>query len=292
MDSINITAIVTAYNQPDKTIETLNKFKQCNPSPSEIIVHVDGGKVELQSLLQKEFPDIKIILSQENIGPGGGRNKLIKMAQYDLIASFDDDSYPLDIDYFDRLLKLFTGFPDASIITAKLYHQNELIEDATEQSYWVADFAGCACAYRKSIFFNTTGYIPLPIAYGMEEVDLALRLHAQGYRILQTDFIRVFHNTDRKRHSNHRVTSSSLANIALLAFLRYPILCWFIGLLQLISRIIWLIKNQRYQGIATGIIMIPQHLWTHRQFRQTVSASVLLSYLSLKRKPLLIESII
>lgn len=281
----NITAIVTAYNQPEKTIATLNQLKHCNPSPTEILVHIDGGKTELNLLLQKEFSNVKIILSQENIGPGGGRNKLIEMAQYDLIASFDDDSYPLDIDYFDRLIKLFTAFPDASIITATLYHQNELIKDATEQSYWVADFAGGACAYRKNTLLNTTGYIPLPIAYGMEEVDLSLRLHAQGYKILQTNFIRVFHNTDRKRHGNHRVTSASIANIALLTFLRYPILCWFIGLLQIMSRITWLIKNQRCQGIATGITMIPKHLYTYRQFRQTVPTSALISYLSLRRKP-------
>ena len=58
-----------------------------------------------------------------------------------------------------------------------------------------------ACVYRRSAFLEAGGYVPLPVAYGMEEVDLALRLHSRGGKILTTPWLRVFHNTDLKRHA-------------------------------------------------------------------------------------------
>ena len=58
-------------------------------------------------------------------------------------------------------------------------------------------------------FLATSGYVPLAVAYGMEEVDLALRLHEKGGRILRTPGLRVFHDTDLKRHANPAVTAGT-----------------------------------------------------------------------------------
>ena len=37
----------------------------------------------------------------------------------------------------------------------------------------MADFSGGGCAYRKTRYLEIGGYVPIPTAYGMEEVDLA-----------------------------------------------------------------------------------------------------------------------
>ena len=131
--------------------------------------------------------------------------------------------------------------------------------------------------------------MPLPVAYGMEEVDLAIRLHARGARILTTPWLRVFHNTDLKRHGDPKVTAGSIANLALLAYLRYPVSFWGLGVGQCANRLLWLIRHGRRRGILKGVTMIPAHLRANRRYRLPVSKRAVRSYLALRRAPISAE---
>lgn len=280
-----ISAIVAAYERIDQTLKTIRILQSCDPEPDEILVHVDGNRVECEQTIRRAFPRIKILLSNERLGPGGGRNKLVADSQYQFVASFDDDSYPIDTDYFARVRQLFDRFPDASIIDAALYHAGEAIALDERKAQWTADFSGGACVFRREAFLKAGGYVALPVAYGMEEVDLALRLHSQGGRILWSSWLRVFHDTDLQRHAEPHVTAGSIANLALLAYLRYPVSLWSIGVWQCANRVLWLLRHGRHRGIWRGLTMIPGHLRAHRRFRLTVSNQAVRSYLALRRTP-------
>lgn len=283
MSPAPITAIVTAYTRIEQTLVTLEKIRSCEPAPDEILVHVDGNQTQCAAGICKAFPSIQVLCSETCVGPGGGRNKLIAAAQNQWVASFDDDSFPIDADYFARVQSLTEKFPQVSILCASVYHQGQRVDLDARTAEWVSDFAGGACVYRRAAFLATSGYVPLPVAYGMEEVDLALRLHAQGGRILRTPWLRVFHDTDLKHHASPEVTAGSIANLALLAYLRYPPALWLVGFGQCGNRILWLLRNGRRRGIASGLLMIPGHLHSNRRYRQIVTASQLRSYLALRR---------
>lgn len=285
MQRVSISAIVTAYERVDQTLNTLRILESCDPKPDEILVHVDGNQRECANAIAIAFPQIRMLVSSDRVGPGGGRNELIAAASHEFVASFDDDSYPIDSDYFARVRQLFDRFPDASIICASLYHAGEAISLDERKAQWTADFSGGACVFRRDAFLEAGGYVPLPVAYGMEETDLALRLHARGGRILSSSWLRVFHDTDLKRHAEPHVTAGSIANLALLAYLRYPVALWSIGAWQCTNRVLWLLRHGRYQGIARGLTMIPGHLRAHRHFRLTVSSRSVRSYLALRRTP-------
>lgn len=285
MTTISITAIVTAYQRVDQILATLEKISASQPRPDEILVHVDADQTQSEAAIRKAFPEVTIITSKECVGPGGGRNKLVAAAKNELIASFDDDSYPIDVDYFARVQALFDKFPGAAILDAALYHQGEKIEPDTQLAEWVSDFAGGACIYRRAAFQSTGGYVPLPVAYGMEEVDLAIRLHAQRGRILRTPWLRVFHDTDLKRHAHPEVTAGSIANLALLAYLRYPPRLWVVGIAQCSKRIWWLVRNGRSRGVVTGLSRIPGHLIQYRGYRNFLPPKAVKSYLQLRRRP-------
>ncbi len=285
MQQVGISAIVAAYDRVEQTLNTLRILEGCDPKPDETLVHVDGKRNGFVDAILSAFPQVRILISHERVGPGGGRNKLIAAASNEFVASFDDDSYPIDSDYFARVLQLFDRFPDASIVCASLYHAGEAISLDERKAQWTADFSGGASVFRRSDFMKAGGYVPLPVAYGMEESDLALRLHAQGGKILSSSWLRVFHDTDLKRHAEPHVTAGSIANLALLAYLRYPVSLWTIGALQCANRVLWLLRHGRYRGIGRGITMIPAHLRTHRKFRLTVSTRAVRSYLALRRAP-------
>lgn len=283
---MGISAIVTAYERIEQTLSTLRVIQSCAPPPEEILVHVDDDRNECAEAIRAAFPDVRVSTSRERVGPGGGRNKLIAAAAQELVASFDDDSYPIDADYFARALQLFDKYPDASVICASLYHRGETVALDTRTAEWTADFSGGACILRRSAFLEAGGYVPLPIAYGMEEVDLALRLHSRRGRILTSSWLRVFHDTNLQRHSDPNVTAGSIANLALLAYLRYPVSMWAIGVWQCINRVVWLLRHRRRRGIWTGLKMIPKHLHVNHRYRSPLQAKAVRSYLLLRRAPL------
>ena len=286
---MSISAIVTAYDRVDQTLATLRAIQSCVPAPDEVLVHVDANQVECEQAIREAFPNLRVLLSTDQVGPGGGRNKLMKATQFEFVASFDDDSYPIDSDYFARALKLFETFPDASVVCAAVYHVGESIGLDEQRAHWTADFLGAGCVYRRSTFLEAGGYVPLPVAYGMEEVDLALRVHSRGGKILTSHWLRVFHYNDLRHHADPRVTAGSIANLALLAYLRYPVSLWGIGAGQCANRLLWLLRHGRRRGILRGLTMIPTHLRANHQYRLPVSKRAVRSYLALRRAPVAVS---
>lgn len=280
-----ITAMVTAYRRIDAVLKTLQVLRACEPGAAEILVHVDGGEHAGAEAIRRAFPDVAVLVSDHHVGPGGGRNRLVSAARHELIASFDDDSYPIDRDYFARVTDVFAHFPEASVLDARVFHLHEPVEPDSPAATWVADFVGCGCAYRRSRYLETGGYVPLPTAYGMEEVDFGLRLHALGGRVLRSGRLRVFHNTDLSHHADPRITSASIVNLALLTYLRYPLSMWAIGVAQCVNRIQWLIRHGRRRGVLAGIAAIPVTLLKHRRQRHPLPSSTVRSFLALRRRP-------
>jgi GT2 family glycosyltransferase len=280
--AVPVTAIITAFRDVAKTLTTIRRIKECRPCADEVLVHVDGNSVDCVAAIREAFPDVEIIFSSNNIGPGGGRNKLILAARNELIASFDDDSYPLDAEYFAQVVEIFSLFPSAMIVAANLFHPNDPIVAAAKVAYWSADFCGGAAVYRKSAFAACDGYVPIATAYGMEESDLALRFHASQLRILSTQFLRVYHDNDRSRHASAKVTGASIVNVCLLAYLRYPWFLWPIGFSQCVRRVIWCVRNGRREGLWSGVKAVPRAIRDNRKHRKLVSARHVISYLRLR----------
>ena len=291
MTIVPVTVVIPTYNRPDQLLVALEKIYQCDPAPSEVIVHIDANDNVTQAALDSSaFQAVKVIQSDTQMGPGGGRNRAIAAASHDLVVSFDDDSYPLDQDYFLRLTQLFKLFPTAAVIGAAIFHIGEPVLPDDKVARWVPDFIGCGCAYRKCAFQQTTGYVPLVVAYGMEEVDMALQLRDTGWKILSSSWLRVFHETELGHHSRPKVTAASIANLALLAYLRYPKSFWWLGIAQCLNRILWLLKHSRFRGILRGVASIPCLIYQYRQQRQSVSAQTLQTHLQLHRShPLTIK---
>lgn len=295
MSACPVTAIIPTYNRPEQLLVALENIYNCDPYPEEIILHIDANDKVTQAVLESSsFPFLKIIQSTVQMGPGGGRNLALAQSSHEFVASFDDDSYPLDKDYFSRLLQLFEQFPQAAVIGASIFHIGEQVLPDQPIAHWSANFVGCGCAYRKSIFQKTNGYIPLPLAYGIEEVDLALQLHNIGWSILQSPYLRVFHDTQLTHHTQPKVTAASIANLALLASLRYPVSFWWLGAAQCLNRIVWLTRHGRFSGILQGVVAIPGLLAQHQHQRKAISSKALRTYFQLRSvegPPLHLESL-
>jgi glycosyltransferase involved in cell wall biosynthesis len=97
MSNCEITVVIPTYKRLDQLLEVLTQIELCNPRPDEVIVHVDGDDtLTATAICNSQFKGTKILQSPQQVGPGGGRNRAIAAAKNAIVASFDDDSYPID----------------------------------------------------------------------------------------------------------------------------------------------------------------------------------------------------
>lgn len=278
-ETVPVSVIIPAWKRVDILLKSLGIIARCEPAPAEILVHVDGGEQEVSRVLEAEFPAVKVLHSEILLGPGGSRNRLVAAAAHELVANFDDDSYPRHTDYFARVMDTAKRFPDAAMISA-----------ASMESEWrrseylnLSVSSGCGCVFRKSWFERTTGFVPMAIAYLMEEVDVSLQLHAQGGVIVHDPFLRVKHERVLPTSVDPVVNAHVLANTALLPYLRYPQWLWVAGFCQLLRRVLYLLYHGWTEGLLDGLRMIPDHLVRYKSYRRNVTSPALLRWLILKQ---------
>lgn len=280
-NSCPVTAIVPACRRREKLLETLKRIRDCQPMPAEILVHVDGGGAEIVAAVRAFNPSIRILVSETLLGPGGSRNQLIAAAAHELVANFDDDSFPEQPDYFARVQMLAELFPKAAMFSAASHAK----EWKSLQFQKIALPSGCGCVFRKSWFQRTQGFVPLPVAYNMEEVDIGLQLHAIGGIIVHDPLLRVVHDRILAKKVDAATNAQVLANTALFPYLRFPAWLWPVGVWSVLHRVVVLLCWGWTAGILDGLRMIPDHLQRHKQYRREVTSPSLLFWLLLKRRP-------
>ena len=217
-----IAVVIPTYNRGLAVLAVLEKIQQCEPKPAEIWVHVDGADGVVESELNRRFPNVGVLTSPIRLGPGGGRHRCLLDCSTPYAVSFDDDSFPVNSDFFASVQRLFLQFPHAAVLGASIWRRHEPEKARTRNLVQFPNFVGCGYAVRLSAYRQVRGYIPRPVAYGMEEYDLSLQLFAAGWEIYEAGDLRVFHDTDLKHHQSAEVTSGVIANVGLYAFLHYP----------------------------------------------------------------------
>jgi GT2 family glycosyltransferase len=278
---MKISAVIPTYNRPKQLHNTLVKILACDPPPDEILVHVDYGD-SLSYQVLENFPNVKVLTSSSTSGPGGGRNKLIAASICPLIASFDDDSWPLDADFFRQAINLIESL-QSDLIACSISEQGDPLKPFSTFSCLSSMFEGCGCIVRRSSFMSVRGYIPLRFAYGMEEVDLSLQFLDAGFQIHRAGQLRVFHDCNRiVHHSSPSINSAQISNTLLLAFLRYPLSLWPLALFQCGNRILFACRLGRFRGIVGGLLGACTLCWRHRNQRSPVSFSTILLFRRLR----------
>jgi len=268
----DISVIIPTWCRPGALHRTINEILQCEPPPREVIVHIDAGDMDTRIMLDREFKNrgVSCFQSESTQGPGGGRNLLVRKAACSLIASFDDDSWPMQKDYFAKVGRYFDEHQDMAVLTLDAVLRGESRQTPIEGMRKVHFFEGCACVLRREAMMMIAGYLPLRYAYGMEEADVSLQLYDAGWGVYKTDELSVFHDTELAHHVSPELNAAHIRNTALLAFLRYPVTCWPLGALQVLKRVWYAFKVGRYRGILTGLTVIPAACWHYAGERKTV----------------------
>ncbi len=274
-----ITVGIPTYCRGELVFKTLDRVLACNPKPAEIIVHVDASDGILEQRLKAAFPTVHILSSQIRRGPGGGRHQCLLAASQPFFASFDDDSWPVDEDYFQLIIDHFAKFKGDGALEATIFHQNQKCPELTNEVRPISSYTGCGHAMRVEAYRQIIGYIDRAIPYGIEETDVSLQLFAKGWQIQECGNLRVYHDTRLTHHVRADITASTIANAALFCWLRYPLRLWPYALLQYGHVIYFMFCQRRFSGLLEGILQTPLIIWQYRHQRAALSYKIVVSYL-------------
>jgi glycosyltransferase involved in cell wall biosynthesis len=262
-----------------KVMHTLERIYACEPRPAEVVVHVDQSDGALEEEIARRFPEVRTVSTPHRVGPGGGRHRCILAATQPFFASFDDDSWPMDANFFGEMSDLFEKHPRAAILMAAVFYRDEAMPEPAATVRRVTDYAGCGYGIRIPAYLETSGHVDRYCPYGIEEVDVALQLHALGWSVLECGALRVFHDTHLSHHGGAQIVAGTVQNVALRAYLRYPLVLWPRALLQLVNVVVFMMRRRRFAGLGRGLAGIPATLRQYSSHRRQLPADKVRAYL-------------
>lgn len=281
--TIPISVAVPAFRRLEQLRMTLTRLQSCDPQPTEILVHLDGNNSELRALVERKFSNVRLLYSSKLIGPGGARNRLMREAVCSWVAHFDDDSFPADNDFFARAWELISQHADAAVFAATILP----MESRDPQGRWLQVlYFGCGHLMNRNWFLRTKGYLPLPVAYNLEEVDVSIQLHDLGGVCLQSGNLRVFHDHPVPLRETEDTQVAMLINTILFPLLRYPLPLLPQAFGSIMRRLFRLALSGEWRVILRSLGALPAAIHHYLPLRVPVRTATAWSWLLLRRVPL------
>ncbi len=183
---MTISVMITTRNRSADLRKTLNQLTKMDPLPLEVLVCADGCSDDTVDMVREVFPWVHLTVNTVGLGSVGSRHKLMGVVSGDWAMSLDDDSYPLDNDFFDRVMSLCDAHPEAGVITfpelndCDRYANPE--QTPSSRGRYVSAYANCAALTRVVSYSRSPGF-PEMFFHMYEEPDYALQCYADGYAV-------------------------------------------------------------------------------------------------------------
>lgn len=181
----------------------------------EVIVVDNGSTDGSRELLERDYPDVKVVGLPENRGFAGGVNAGIHEAQGEIVAVFNNDA-EADPHWLEELAAALARHPEAGMATPKvlLFDRRDIINTAGDfygvdgvpgnRGVWQRDegqfddeeyvfgAAGVAAAYRRAML-DEVGLFDEDLFFLCEDVDLAWRAQLAGWKCVYAPQAVVYH---------------------------------------------------------------------------------------------------
>lgn len=155
----------------------------------------DDGTCEDLGDLRRQYPELIVILSEENLGVAGGRNLGWSTASRDFILNLDDDTR-VDLGALRALCAELAASAAIGIVSPRVVHA---ITGACQTPYAdtvrePANFHGACHIVRRALWLRV-GRLDPECSFGGEELDYTIRARAAGYVTVCTPNVTVQHNS-------------------------------------------------------------------------------------------------
>ena len=204
---MTVTVMIPTRDRCQDLRRTCFKLKALCPLPDEVLIWADGCTDGTAAMVRGEFPQFTLLESSKSMGSVYGRDRMLRLARGNIVLSLDDDSYPLQRDFIDRLRQAFAQHPEAAVIVfAELREGKKHAAHNRAQTslgHYVSAYANCAAAMRREFYLRQPGFESF-FGHMYEEPDYALQCYAAGAAVW-------FEPTLLVRHRESRVGRSPIA---------------------------------------------------------------------------------
>jgi len=207
--------IVANWNGAHLLPTCLSSLRRQTWRDFETIVVDNGSADDSLTVLARDFPEVRVIALQENLGLAGGTNVGIQATDAPVVATLNNDT-EADPRWLAELKRALDAHPEAGSVASKLllYDRRDVIHSAGDfyrvdgipgnRGVWERDdgrygrrelvFGACAgaAAYRRSML-EDVGLFDDSFFMYCEDVDLAFRSQLLGYRCVFVPTAVVYH---------------------------------------------------------------------------------------------------
>ncbi len=196
MNNPLVTVNILSFNREDELRHTLTKVFEQDYKNIEVIVVDNASTDGSAEMVEKEFPQVKLVRLKKNIGIAGW-NKGFEIAEGDYVLVLDDDSSP-DKFAIERAVKIFSKKPTLGIIAAKVYNTRTNHYETSGFRKTPDFFVGCGAFIKKKVFSEIGGFNNQIFIY-LHELDYSARTYAAGFKIIYDEEIIIYHNQSKIR---------------------------------------------------------------------------------------------
>jgi GT2 family glycosyltransferase len=210
-----IAVIVVNWNGAHLLKTCLSSLRQQTWQDFETILVDNGSSDDSLALLERDFPEVRVIALQDNLGLAGGTNVGIAATDAPIIVTLNNDT-EADPRWLEELKRTLDAHPEAGSAASKLllFDRRDVIHSAGDfyrvdgvpgnRGVWERDdgryerseliFGACAgaAAYRRAMLEDVGGFDESFFMY-CEDVDLAFRGQLLGYRCVFAPAAVVYH---------------------------------------------------------------------------------------------------
>ncbi len=190
-------------------------IRACAVHPGNEIIVVDNGSADGSAeFVGRNFPGVKLVTLERNLGFGGGSNAGVLAAQNDIVVLLNSDMR-VESDFLAPLLAGFTDdrvfavscqirFTDPNKrreetgLTQGWWEEGGLrvrhrIDDQIRDAYPCFYGGGGSCAFDRRKFLELGGFDPLLAPFYLEDTDLGYQAWKRGWKVLYQPRSIVYH---------------------------------------------------------------------------------------------------
>lgn len=239
MSVAKVTVVIPNYNGKHFLEPCLSSLRKQKCKNFEILI-IDNASVDGSAeWIQKNYPEVNLMVMEKNLGFAGGVNVGIKAAKspYILLLNNDTEVTP---NFVGMLLKSIESSPKIFSVSSRMiqYYDREKLDDAgdlysivgwgfqrgvgrsvKEYKHCRKVFSACAGAaiYRKSVFEKIGYFDEMHFAY-LEDIDVGYRAKLAGYENIYCPKAEVYHvgsGTSGSKYNDFKVKLSARNNFYL-----------------------------------------------------------------------------
>jgi GT2 family glycosyltransferase len=253
--------IIVTFNSSNYILTCLESLRcQEGGIPTEIIVYDNHSNDETVELICDNFPGLRLIRGQSNIGFAAANNVAAKSANGEFLVFLNPDTI-VTRGWLEPLLDGLQCQTEAGAVTSTLtfaqmpetinargntihlsgitYCRDLGLPLSTQANIEVNAISGAAFAMRKEVFEQVQGFEEHLFLY-FEDTDLSLKLRCAGYRcFLAADSV-VRHNYAPNFSPRKIYYLERNRYLSLLSLLPWPAICVSLPSLVLMEIVIWL----------------------------------------------------